>query len=334
MTTKSDNYAYIYAWDADPNGVNAEGFKTPTLTAYAVLADGTKAVYDVAVDTTGSDTSVKYYWEDAAQTSENEIDLNKGYVIAYSINDDGELVHEEAQDTIKWQGNTLTVDKDNAAIGDAYANASTQYIFADVQSTKVDVTVVTGYRNVKIESGSSVTTVADDDGNALYVFVKAANGTLSSDDAYAVLLDDKVVVTKDGNDTFYTYTVAIDGEETELTWKNTDKASSLKIGQVFKFQMDGEYVKQANITAESATSVLSANEDYVIVTGNTQYNLGAEEIYTITREFEDETAWNQGSGTPDSATVSVGGSIEKDDSVILVLDEKDIVIAFVIEDIY
>ena len=128
--------------------------------------------------------------------------------------------------------------------------------------------------------------------------------------------------------------MAIDGEETELTWKNTDKASSLKIGQVFKFQMDGEYVKQANITAENATSVLSANEDYVIVAGNTQYNLGAEEIYTITREFEDEAAWNQGNGTPDSATVSVGGSIEKDDSVILVLDEKDIVIAFVIEDIY
>ena len=328
-STKSDNYIWLYAIDGDYTR-NSDGIRTAVFTGYGVLTDGTKVTYEIATEADGSD----YYFEGADHTSDNKLGSlssenvtvsKNSAVIAYSVNSDGQLVYEDAADTIKWQSTHDPVDKENAQIGDAYATSDTVFIFGDIDDTSVDVSLSTGYRNVDIQSSASLTTIADEDGNVLYVFVKAANGTLSSDDMYAVLLDEDAVVTREDGDTFYTYTVYADGEETELTWKTgSDPLSGYTLGDVFKYNMDGEYVKSGSVSKQTATTVSAASGDYVITQAD-QYNLDDATIHTITREYDGNDV--------DTVDVYEGGSIEANDSVILVVDGSDVVTAFVYDDI-
>ena len=329
-STESDNYIWLYAIDGDYTR-NSDGIQTAVFTGYGVLTDGTKVSYEIATDAENDD----YYFEGADKSEDTKLGSlsgnsvtvsKKSAVIAYSVNSDDQLVYEDAADTIKWQRTHDTVDKENAKIGDAYATSDTVFIFGDIDDTGVDVSLSTGYRNVDIKSSASLTTIADEDGNALYVFVKAANGSLSSDDMYAVLLDEDAVVTKEDGDTFYTYTVYTDGQETELTWKtSSNPLSGYTIGDVFKYNMDGEYVD--TVEKQVAVSVTAATSDYVIA-NNAQYNMEDAVIHTIVRDYDNK-------GEIDTVDAYEGGSIEAKDNVILVVDgnSRDVVTAFVYDDI-
>ena len=127
-----------------------------------------------------------------------------------------------------------------------------------------------------------------------------------------MILDKTPTQTKKGNDTIYTYKVAIDGEETTLSFKKGDAPSStLNKGDVIVYAMDGDYAT-AN-SADIDTTLYSANayeatKDYVSIKSGSsdpvQYNLSdAKAIYTINVELKSD-------GSIDSVYVTEGADID------------------------
>ena len=344
-TTKSDNYAYIYSINTE-NKRNSEGIQTDVVTVYFVKADGTKGSAEVAIDVAvtggGESATKKYYYEDTT----TEVAIG---VVAYSIDSDGKFVKETEKDTIKWQGDSVSFDKDKAKVGDVYADDETVYIFSDFSdSSKVTVKTATGYKNAKAVSGTIVWTVADD-GTALYVFVKAANVSQKSDATVAVLLDTTPVKTEnDDKNAVWTYDVAIDGEETTISFETSKSATSTALtgkakGFVFEFKMDGDYVDKDSVSSTDVTSgtVSKVTSSYVTI-GDKQYDL-PETVYTITFEYEDLTEAEAASfdasnadiaAKLDTVTVSEGGAL-KDAKVVYTLDSDDnFEVVFVLEYVY
>lgn len=220
------------------------------------------------------------------------------------------------------------------------------FIFGDFSdSTKVTVKTATGYKNAKAVSGTIVWTVADD-GTALYVFVNAKNVNQSSDTKLAVLLDTTPSeVENEDDNTVFTYDVAIDGEETTLSFEVKSRISSATApisnptkGMVFAYEMDGEYAKLDSNTTVDNGKLTKVTGSYVAIELNnnvSQYDL-PETYYTITLEYEDGTAYNN--SDVDTVTVSEGGSLDKDDVVIYTLDgdgsDAEIETLFVVEYVY
>ena len=223
---------------------------------------------------------------------------------------------------------SLTINEDKAN----GTSSSTEFIFAYRDGSKVKVSLATGYKNVDISSVEKAWTVTNDDDDILYVFVAAKNGSVTTDANLAVIVDASAVVEEnDDGDKVYTYAAVVDGEETELTFK---KSQSFKDGQVIAYEMDGDYAAiDSDAEVENGTTT-AANDDYFTVDG-TQYNLGGDEtVYTITMEYEDEDAYDDGNGDPDSVTVSEGGKIEKGDKVVFTLYKDELDIVFVYEYVY
>ena len=346
-STNSDNYAYIYSINED-NDISADGLSgTPTYTAYMVLADGTKAVSDIDVDivdeqeSNGLTRKAGTYFADSKQTvftgSGESKDFFEG-VIAYSVNGDDELVYEDpADNVVGFDQSSDVIDKDHVLFGNGFvdgenksvrATSSTQFIFAYADGSKMEVSLATGYRNVSIAKATDKYVVADDDGYALYVFVNADNGTLSSDEAVFVLLDDDAVFTREDGDNYYTYTVYADGQETELTWKGSGLSGAEK-GGVYTYKMDGDYVKADSVEALDAVKVVATNNDYVIVQDgkNSRYDWDTATVYTITVEYKKDNK------TIDSVSVYEGGAVEADDQVYYTVDGDDLDLVFVIDEI-
>ena len=333
-STASGNYAYIYKMDKD-TGLNSDGIDATTWTAYVVLADGTKASYEIDVAATEvkqeGDPDPKpvthYYFDDA-----KKLEITEEYtgVIAYSINSDDELVYKTAKDDISDE-TTVTVNEDNAA----GTSSSTKFIFAHQDGSSIKVSTATGYKNVDVASAKAWTVTNSDD-DIVYVFVGAKNGSVTTDANLAVILDaDAIEEENEDGDIVYAYVVAVDGEETELTFEDSQ---TFKAGEVIAYEMDGDYAVIDEDTDVTTADVASATDDYFTVS-STQYNLGGDEIvYTITMEYEDEAAYNNGTGTPDAVTVSEGGKVEADDDSVIdvafTLDKGDLDIVFVYEYIY
>lgn len=311
--TKSGNYAYIYKMAKD-SGLNGDGIKATTYTAYVVLADGTKASYEVKTD----EKNGEYYFDN----TDIAVAGYKG-VIAYSINSDDQLVYKTAKDTISQKD--MSVDKNNAA----GTSSSTQFIFAYQDGSAMKVSTATGYKNVNFDAKSYV--VKNSDGDILYVFVPAKNGSVTTDADLAVVLDAEAVKGENADgDTTYTYAMAVDGKESELTFKDEQDFTE---GDVIAYEMDGDYAKlDTNATVYQATKATAANSDYIVV-NDKQYNLGGEEtIYTITMEYKNKTDYTN--GNVDTVTVSEGGKISKGDMVAYTLDGGDLDMVFVYEYVY
>ena len=327
--SKSDNYAFIYNLKKDTNKVNSDGVLADTITAYYVTTDGTKAsaVVDADVETTSSEKTFYY--------ADTKTEVESGVVIAFSINSDGELVLETEKDTIK-NNVTKTIDKTHAAGTDS----DTQFIFAYADGSKFKTSTATGYKNVSVK-GQQVCTVTNKDGDYLYVFVGVKNGTLSSDVQYAVVTDGKASKTKDGKDTFYSYDVIINGEESTLTFK-TSTDPKLTKGAAYAFELDGKNVKDNKVTPLNFAQVTAGTKNYVEV-GGTQYNLDddVKAIYTVTLEYKTEDAYKEATkGTTltfadlDSVTVSEGADIDNESWVAYNVDGSDLDVLFVVDFVY
>ena len=79
-------------------------------------------------------------------------------------------------------------------------------------------------------------------------------------------------------------------------------------------------------------TVGSANDDYYRV-GSNRYEYDEETLYTITMEYEDEAAYKK--GDVDTIDVSDDATIEKNDTVVLILNsDAEPEIIFVYEYIY
>ena len=327
--SKSDNYAYIYNLKKDTNKVNSDGVLADTITAYYVTTDGTKAsaVVDADVETASGEKTFYY--------ADTKTEVKSGVVIAFSINSDGELVLETEKDTIK-NNVTKTIDKTHAAGTDS----DTQFIFAYADGSKFKTSTATGYKNVSVK-GQQVCTVTNKDGDYLYVFVGVKNGTLSSDVQYAVVTDGKASKTKDGKDTFYSYDVIINGEESTLTFK-TSTDPKLTKGAAYAFELDGKNVKDNKVTPLNFAQVTAGTKNYVEV-GGTQYNLDddVKAIYTVTLEYKTEDAYKEATkGTTltfadlDSVTVSEGADIDNESWVAYNVDGSDLDVLFVVDFVY
>ena len=316
---KSDNYGYIYSViRSGDDEVNEDGLEKNVCTVYMVLADGTKVSYDVDKDSV-----------------EKLPAGDKKGTVAYSINSDKELVIETPDDTQAGPFNAK-IDKDNVLFGtqgdNKYrATSETQFIFAYQDGNKMKTSVSTGYKNVSIESSANIYVYADEDGYALYAFVDAKNGSLTSDELLAVLLDSEPSISKVDGDKIFTYTVAIDGEETELSFKS-ELASSIAEGDAFNYVMDGDYAKDANETDIKSAEVVANNADYIILNNGARFNWGTETIYTITLEYKDEAAYDE--GKIDTVSVSEGGKIDQGDKVVYTVDGEDLDVIFVYEYVY
>ena len=327
--SKSDNYAFIYNLKKDTNKVNSDGVLADTITAYYVTTDGTKAsaVVDADVETASGEKTFYY--------ADTKTEVESGVVIAFSINSDGELVLETEKDTIN-NKETKTIDKTHAAGTDS----DTQFIFAYADGSKFKTSTATGYKNVSVKD-QQVCTVTNKDGDYLYVFVGVKNGTLSSDVQYAVVTDGKASKTKDGDDTFYSYDVIINGEESTLTFK-TSTDPKLTKGAAYAFELDGKNVKDNKVTQLNFAQVTAGTKNYVEV-GGTQYNLDddVKAIYTVTLEYKTEDAYKEAIKTAtlgladlDSVTVSEGADIDNESWVAYNVDGSDLDVLYVVDFVY
>ncbi len=348
-TSKSNDYIYVYnvtnKTETNSDGIDDE----TTYTAYYVTADGTKTssvVKDadkLAKKLLGDNT--KTASDMYTTTTSGKTTFTAQGVIAYSINSDKELVAENAKDAIDdlsiASGKNL--DKNNAYGTDS----DTKFVFTYKDGNKIKTSVATGYKNVKVDNTAKAWTVTNSDDNIIFVFVDngTADNAYTSSELYAVLLDNTATVTKDGDDTINTYAVAINGEETTLSFKADTTLSDFDKGQVFTYKMGSKYAEDASKT-DTATSKLAiakagdCTKNYVTL-DNTQYNLGGKEtIYTVTVEYKksakvdvyastfDPTASGM-AGKIDTVTVSEGGKVDKDNYVAYGLDGSDLKVLFV-----
>ena len=307
-TNTSDKFAFVYKVVDNKKTTSEDGVDVYGDVAYVVLPDGTKASYTLDVD--------------------DSVVANKVY--AYSINSDDEFVVEGVDaDVYSTKSGTAAaqIDKNNANALGYDLLGTPEFIFADWNDaqTKVTVKTVTGYKNIKIAKDTPIAVVANDDGEALYVFVLDANKKVSG--KYAVMIEANANVTENADgDVFYTYYVAVDGEETEITAKKDNKLSSIYQMGVYSYDENGDYVE--NIAPLGKEKVKSVNDDYFRTDADT-YTFDDETIYTITVEYKTN------SSKIDSVTVSEGGEIEKDSDVVVILDSNgDLDIVYVYEYIY
>ena len=353
-TSKSDKYIYIYNLKTDKDKINSEGVEATTYTAYYVTADGVKgsSVVDIDVvtktETEGLKREAGVYYADTA------VVVEKGKVIAYSINSDKELVYETAKDTI---GNVNTSDDISKSLAQG-TDSNTQFIFTWADGSTQKVATKVGYKNVDIDASSTgYITVTNSDGDIVYVFVAGENATVSSDAKLAVLLNTKATVTEnEDGDEIYTYDVAVDGEETTLSFKDGNKLSDSKYvkGYVFAYEMDGDYAKvdateSAKIKgADLSLTAKKATKDYFSLS-DAQYNLSdADAVYTITVEYKKSAKVDVDAkdfkptehySDIDSVTVSEGvdidgettvdGNTVKGDYVTFTTDSDDLKVLFV-----
>jgi len=317
IDTKSEDYAVIYNVTSNKDEDTEDGYTDPQgISAYVVLADGTKAKYTVEKE------------------SAKKLAVGETFkVVAYSINSDGKLVIEKEKDTISAMTKIDLSKDDSKVAAGVYANSKTEFIFAkkDVDDNKMVVSVNTGVKNVSINDNA--VTVYDDDGIALFVFVNE-NATTETDAVYGVLLETGASKEYDDDDKVY-YTYAVYGADDEvLAVKSDNKAfmDGLTAGAIFTYELkDGYATKLAvvsNAVETDAAKITFAGEDFVAVEGKGDLDVAEDaEIYTIVIDYKADD-----STKIDTITVSKTGELAKDAKVIVELDKDgDIETAFIVK---
>ena len=308
---KSSDFAYIYN-TADVDGdINADGVKgAGDLKVYVVLADGTKAAYIVDADSVA--------------------DIEVGKAVPYSINKDGEFEVEASELTAYDSKETKVVlNKDTKSFTNGsdkvYANSKTEFVFLSWKDNKLTTTTATGIKNVDINAAIDAIYDADDD-EALVVFVAAKDEGIESDAKYAVMMDKSTEYTytedEDGN-TYYTYNVVVDGEETTLTF---EKAAGLNRGTIFAFIMDGDYAVVSAGENKLVDGKVSYEGEGFIEIGGKEFTVAANaELYNVI-EVKDAK------GATTGYEVSEADELVKDDVVKYIADKDDVItMAFIIE---
>ena len=278
VSTASEDYAYIYNTSKKTDSVNADGLTEATIvTVYAVLEDGTKVSYVATEDLAKALLGEQLNGSLAAD----------GVVVAYKIKDGKMDLGTLAANKQIAQMDSNTIGKTVASNGTYYFSNNTDYVFVNINNTDktVSTNVVTGYKNVA-EQTAKVARIYDTETKLFeVVFVLAEAAESTSDKTFAVLLDNAATVTEDDDNTYYTYAVSIEGNETTLTWKNTDKASSIVAGDVFEYTLKGAYI---NTAVEQTLTQATANDliaDYVVLDNAPVYVNDDAEIYLA--EVED-----------------------------------------------
>jgi len=366
---KSTDYAYVYNWTYE-NKADSDGEKKDIFTVYYVKVDGTKAsaVAKVVAGTDNNDAN-KRYLDNGGSAGQLLGSLNgttfekaapgTPFAVAFSINSDGKFVQKAPKDGITAPAE-YTIDKTHPTVGSYTVGSGNNQVTKSVVATndtqfvlvyKNDsgdwkVKTATGYKNVKVATTNTndydetTAAVYNSDNEAVYAFVNV-NNTYKSGTKLAVLLDAEASVTTndDNSKTYATFAVAIDGEETTLTFEGTGsdsdcvKLAAAGDGSVFAYKMNGDYAELdtdefkdngenspvAGIADVEKVQVVSKGNDYFNVSGGnngTLYrSISDAKIYTITVEYES----SENDADIESVTVSEGATIDANDFVVYTL---------------
>ena len=301
----SDNYAYIYALDKDTTGLNADGYAAGSVKAYFVKADGTKgsAVVDATYD---------------AQTKKFTYDYDKTEVteglIAYTMDGDV-LCKADPADELNTTGVKAAVNKTNVALDSQYATVDTQFIFMNSDGKTMKVSTATGYKSVDSAASATKYYVYDKDTDAvLFAFVDGKNANVETE-LYAVILDKTPVEDVDADDVAVNiYSVAIDGEETTLTVKQSaDVLANKNAGAVVTYEVTDGYVSAAKYV--ETADVTAVYDDYLVTDDGILY-YNDEVIWTITKEYDVK-------GVLETVTVDEDGSYDKEWNIFYTVEDTN-----------
>ena len=300
--TKSTDYAMIYnvvATESETGGLNPDGYDDSTTsknyTVYAVLTDGSKISAPAWTDKDGK-----------VQADVSGFTAPK--VVAYEMKD-GKLKIVEGEYTMKTL-NGISLNKASKVDDGAYADGSTVYISGakDTEKNVFVVSTVTGYKNAKL-TDADITYVANEK-KVLYVFTADGISAVEAEPEYAVavLANAEPIVTTDEDDNdVYTYTVIIDGAETDLVVDAP--ITGVVEGQVFEYELaDTTFtLKKAYDFATDGVTVefVSGNQ---VMAGGKEYSQASAKVYAFNEDGEIEA-----------------GTLKEDQKVILIATEKGVI---------
>ncbi|MBQ2632965.1 MAG: S-layer homology domain-containing protein [Oscillospiraceae bacterium] len=300
--TKSTDYAMIYnvvATESETGGLNPDGYDDSTTsknyTVYAVLTDGSKISAPA--------------WTDKDGKVQSEVSgFGDPKVVAYEMKD-GKLKIVEGEYTMKTL-NDITLNKASKVDDGAYADGSTVYISGakDTEKNVFAVSTVTGYKNAKL-TNADITYVANEK-KVLYVFTADGISAVEAEPEYAVAIlanAEPIVTTDEDDNDVYTYTVIIDGAETDLV---VDAAiTGVVEGQVFEYELaDTTFtLKKAYDFATDGVTVefVSGNQ---VMAGGKEYSQASAKVYAFNEDGEIEA-----------------GTLKEDQKVILIATEKGVI---------
>ena len=184
-TSDPEDYAYVKAIEDSLGDYKAK----------LVLADGQTVTVDV----------------DDEDGDGNALTVTKGDYVSYTVEDNVYTLTKESPAALSG----ATIEKGSSKVGSVVANNAT--VFVDVKNDKV----YTGYRNVS-SMGDVDGAAFVEDGVATLVFIIDSDLKGNSDSTKFFVADEDAYESfKQDKNTYYTYTVYIDGEETELTVNST-----------------------------------------------------------------------------------------------------------------
>lgn len=300
--TKSTDYAMIYnvvATESETGGLNPDGYDDSTTsknyTVYAVLTDGSKISAPA--------------WTDKDGKVQSEVSgFTAPKVVAYEMKD-GKLKIVEGEYTMKTL-NDVSLNKASKVDDGAYADGSTVYISGakDTEKNVFVVSTVTGYKNAKL-TDADITYVANEK-KVLYVFTADGISAVEAEPEYAVavLANAEPIVTTDEDDNdVYTYTVIIDGAETDLVVD--EPITGVVEGQVFEYELaDTTFtLKKAYDFATDGVTVefVSGNQ---VMAGGKEYSQASAKVYAFNEDGEIEA-----------------GTLKEDQKVILIANDKGVI---------
>ena len=368
--TISENYAYVYNVTV-ADKANADGVTSKTVTLYYVTVDGTKASavakvkenatsHNLYLDKAGAEGQLVY-------TSSTD-SVTKDFVVAFELNSDKQFVQVAAKDNIVASAAKATngVDKTHPVVDNSkVATDDTKFIFVKQDpTTKVYKTsVVTGYKNVNIANSADMTTVYNAKNQALYTFVAANNGNVTTNANLAVLLSKTATLTKDADkNTIYPYDAVVNGETTTLSFKGSAVTGAYD-GMVIAYVMENNYAKidtsisSGNFSSGVSTKadITAGGSDYFGVSGTDYLSTTNAKVYTITVEFKSAAdyktytgntiaangdityganAANQAGVTTQGVTVSEGASFDVHDWVVYTVSNGAANNVYVVEFVY
>ena len=367
--TISENYAYVYNVTV-ADKANADGVTSKTVTLYYVTVDGTKASAVAKVKENA--TSHNLYLDKAGAEGQLVCDstgsVTKDFVVAFELNSDKQFVQVAAKDNIVASAAKATngVDKTHPVVDNSkVATDDTKFIFVKQDpTTKVYKTsVVTGYKNVNIANSADMTTVYNAKNQALYTFVAANNGNVTTNANLAVLLSKTATLTKDADkNTIYTYDAVVNGETTTLSFKGS-AVSGAYDGMVIAYVMENNYAKidtsisSGNFSSGVSTKadITAGGSDYFTTSAASYMSTTNAKVYTITVEFKsaadyktytgndikadgsidyNKTTANQAGVTTQGVTVSEGASFDAHDWVVYTVSNGAANNVYVVEFVY
>ena len=315
--SKATEYALVldvdYKAGEAPKLSNGYTTKYDTVTAYVLLANGTKATYTYASTESVSNTN-----EDAktalAASDELGATLVANGVIKFAV--DGTVFTEVSNYVEATEFASAAIVAKTAKVADGkYLTATTPIVY---QGTDPDLTkaakLVNGYAAAEAADAAQATFVTDAKGVIVVVFVnKAYVGEEKTETNIAYIPADVSgsadAFLKDGK-TYYNYTVYVDGEAKTLVSKKDDVAGTAGF---ITYTLKDEMLDSITSTISgytAATGTVGYVDESIIVIDGKQYDLNDAVVIT------DDTA-NDGD-------VTLGGTVAADDTVKVLYNAKGV----------